>query len=276
MVLAFVCIYLFQSSLPHGISNIKSAAYGEYKVGIFNEEVSLMSYHPEYFPIMYELNISDEAKQDLFIEYRKRILTAMSPADDFSQILPQIQAFTSMNELHRLILELSRISFPQESINIQIQNIRQDLYQLIIYTPKDYKNTKNIFRAGTFLKYFISENNTRIFEDSLLTSFDTYIHDDERSITIERLKKLNLDYILLDLNAATIDNDPEKNLTQRHENILDLFVDPNLELIETDSICLRVGLDNYALQQNIETYQLLSSVNHSSEFTQSQKRATCF
>jgi hypothetical protein len=235
-----------------------------------------MSYHPEYFSIMFELNISDDKKQELFTNYRKRLLMALSTSSDFEQVLPQIQGYSSMNELHRLIVELTRVNFPDGNIDTQIQELRQDLYELVIYTPKELKNTKNIYRAGTFLKYFISENNTRLLEDSLLTSFDSYIYDEDASVVQSRFKKLNIDYVLIDLNAATIDNDPAKNLTRRYENMLRFVANADVELIETDSICLRIAKDTYERTQDMEGYISIASVNHNSRVSQTQKRQACF
>jgi len=274
-VLIFVVIYAFQSSIPHGITNLKSASYKEYKIGNFNEEVSLMSYHPEYFPIMYELNISDDYKQELFIEYRKFILNAMSNSADFDQILPEIQQYTSMHQLDRLLRELSKVNFPEAWINQKIKQIRQDLYDLVIYTPEEYKNKENIYRLGTFMKYFISENHMRIMSDNLVTRFDTYMYDEDSDVTYERMKQLDLKYMLIDLNAATIDRDPEKRLTQRYEQILKFVVDSRVELVETDSICLKVAWDNYKTTGDLDWYIVLAGVNHNSEYTQAQKRQTC-
>jgi len=274
-VLVFVIIYALQSALPHGVTNIKTAGYSEYKTWYFNEEVSLMSYHSEYFPIMFELNISDEAKTELFIDFRKRLLQTLSTTSDFDQILPQIQSYESMNNLHRLIVELSRVDFPQWNVNLEIQDIRQDLYELVIYTPDEIKNTANIYRVGTFLKYFISENNTRLFWDSLLTSFENYIYEEDNNIVYNRFKALDIDYILMDLNAATIDRDPAKNLTKRYEHLLSYVSDPRVELIETDSICLRVALDNYKIDSNLETYMWLASINYDFEYSKNQKKAAC-
>jgi hypothetical protein len=47
------------------------------------------------------------------------------------------------------------------------------------------------------------------------------------------------------LNAATIDKDARHNLTKRYEKLLDTFNSEKLELIETDSICLKVALDDF-------------------------------
>jgi hypothetical protein len=47
------------------------------------------------------------------------------------------------------------------------------------------------------------------------------------------------------LNAATIDKDERHNLTTRYENLLYTFTSNELELIETDSICLKVALEDF-------------------------------
>ncbi len=39
-----------------------------------SEENALMSFHPEYFNILFELNIGDEHKENMFIEYRNKLL----------------------------------------------------------------------------------------------------------------------------------------------------------------------------------------------------------
>jgi hypothetical protein len=57
------------------------------------------------------------------------------------------------------------------------------------------------------------------------------------------MKKIGLSYLLVDLNAATIDRDKEHNLTSRYEKLLYSFTSDKLELIDTDSICLKVALE---------------------------------
>jgi hypothetical protein len=49
--------------------------------------------------------------------------------------------------------------------------------------------------------------------------------------------------LLVDLNAATIDKDARHNLTTRFEKLLSTFRSDKLELVETDSICLKVALE---------------------------------
>ena len=68
----------------------------------------------------------------------------------------------------------------------------------------------------------------------------------------KKSKKQHISYLLIDLNAATIDNDPRKDLTRRYENLLKGLVADNVELIKSDSLCLQVALDTYRLENDIE------------------------
>jgi len=74
------------------------------------------------------------------------------------------------------------------------------------------------------------------------------------------MKKMGLRYLLVDLNAATIDKDPRRDLTKRFEQLLSTFKSEKLELIQTDSLCLRVALE----EKNPTTYLTLAGVNYES------------
>jgi hypothetical protein len=118
-----------------------------------------------------------------------------------------------------------------------------NLYTTVLYPTPDIRNKKNIYRIGTFLTYFIDNNRTRYYDDSLIFNFDTYFYDKDPDVTIERMKKIGLSYLLVDLNAATIDKDSRHDLTKRYENLLNTFKSSKLELVQTDSICLRLAID---------------------------------
>ena len=83
-------------------------------------------------------------------------------------------------------------------------------------------------------------------------------HNENIDKTVENIKKLGLSYFLVDLNAATIDRDPRHDLTRRYENLLATFTSDNLELVETDSICLKIALEDYKKskksEQDLEDY----------------------
>ena len=154
------------------------------------------------------------------------------------------------------------------------------MYDAIIYPVDENKNQRNIYRIGTFLKYYTSENHKRLFEDNLVTKFNKYIYNEDVDVSIERLKKLDLDYLLVDLNAATIDKDPRGLLTQRYEKLLTTFTSDKLELIESDSMCLKIALEKYRQDKNMTEYLILAGGNHNSYIedeivSRSQKITAC-
>lgn len=56
----------------------------------------------------------------------------------------------------------------------------------------------------------------------------------------------------MDLNAATIDKDPRRNLTNRFEHLLKTFPSDKLELVASDSICLKIALEEYKNEPKTE------------------------
>ncbi|MFZ2255251.1 MAG: hypothetical protein WAW59_05630 [Patescibacteria group bacterium] len=59
------------------------------------------------------------------------------------------------------------------------------------------------------------------------------------------MKTLGFKFLLIDLNAATIDRDPRRVLTQRYEHLLLTMRAKNLKLVNTDNLCLEFALDEY-------------------------------
>jgi len=131
-----------------------------------------------------------------------------------------------------------------------------------MYVAPEKKNVHNIYRIGTFLKYFISENNKRLLEDSLITTFSTYFYDEDFDTVVDRFKSLDIKYLLIDLNAATIDQDPRKQLTKRYEDLLMFATHPDVQLVETDSVCVKLALDEYNRDKDIEKYLQIAGINY--------------
>ena len=75
------------------------------------------------------------------------------------------------------------------------------------------------------------------------------------------MKKVGLRYLLVDLNAATIDKDPRHALTTRYDSLISTFRSKNLELVQTDSLCLRLALDDKA---HADKYLTIAGVNYDS------------
>jgi hypothetical protein len=128
-------------------------------------------------------------------------------------------------------------------MRIEAKKLRNNLYHGLIYPEKSKQNTQGIYRVGTFTSYYVNQNRARFYEDSLLTNLDTYLSGKDRETTVDNLEKLGLRYILMDLNAATIDNDPRRDLTRRFEKLLDITRSNRLRLITTDSVCLQLSLE---------------------------------
>jgi hypothetical protein len=102
----------------------------------------------------------------------------------------------------------------------------------------------------------------------LVNNFNDYIYNPDLNKTVNNMKKLWLDYLLVDLNAATIDKDERRNLTTRYERLLSTFRSEKLELVETDSVCLKVALEDYnkseKTKEDQETYMTIAWVNYES------------
>ncbi|NCP76938.1 hypothetical protein GW830_02235 [bacterium] len=146
------------------------------------------------------------------------------------------------------------------ALQSEARTILGKLYNAFLYPSKDMKNMAGIYRIGTFLTYFIDNNRSRYYDDSLVMNFDKYFYDKDSDVTVERMKKLGLKYFLVDLNAATIDKDPRHDLTRRFENLLETFKSDKLELIQTDSLCLQMALE----EKNDATYMSFAGVNYES------------
>lgn len=150
-----------------------------------------------------------------------------------------------------------------KAMNEAASETRRKLYERILYPAAAERNQGTIYRIGTFLTYFISENRKRYLEDSLVQSFGQYIYDEKADVTVARLKKLGVKYFLIDLNAATIDRDPRHDLTKRFENLLRTFRSDKLKLVKTDSLCLKAAIDTAGVQTD-EEYLILAGVNSES------------
>ncbi len=92
------------------------------------------------------------------------------------------------------------------------------------------------------MTYLINENRKRYLDDSLLMTFGDYFYDPSPEKTIERMQSLKFKYLLIDLNAATIDRDPRHALTDRAEKLLLTMNASNLKLVDTDNFCIELAL----------------------------------
>lgn len=240
-----------------GTRNLKAAGFNEFKSGKYSQEEGIFNSHPDYFNILATLNISDEKKV-----YTETMAKIQNPT--LKKIIESnIGTEQKIGKLQQILSEVTRTDLTKlglsqiDSLSLQgeARNMVNELYKTVLYPTNELKNTGGIYRIGTFLTYFIDNNRSRYYDDSLVFSFGKYFYDTNPDIAIERMKKLGLKYLLVDLNAATIDKDPRHDLTKRFENLLSTFKSDKLELVQTDSLCLQMALD----EKDPATYDLCGS-----------------
>lgn len=248
-------IYIVNSIFPHGFDNLKWAWYSEYKTWEMSTIDAPFKYHQEYYKILFYLNIDQNKKE----EFLKKLVN-----EDIKKVVVWIEKM-DINAVQNILNEIQKTQpLLSKSATISLNNI----YKYISNPSNEFKNKDWIYRIWTFLKYHISENNTRLLEDSLLFSFNDYIYSTDSNKTVENFKKMGITYLLADLNAATIDKDERHNLTKRYDKLLKTFASDKLELIDTDSVCLKVALEDYNKSTkspaDLENYMNIAWVNYES------------
>jgi len=109
--------------------------------------------------------------------------------------------------------------------------------------------SKLVYRAGTSLPFFITKNDDRVFSDNLLSFFITMVKKYQINSTIaDVLKANNYEYIIVNLNLASIDRTPEKTLQRKFVTFMTFLENTdNIELLATDRL-LKVQGPNNTLQ----------------------------
>lgn len=272
-------LYFLSSSVPHAFKNIKSSSvYMDYKKWQLTVNEAIFVYHPEYLKMLFEMNIKDESKKEFIDEY--------VVVDEVKNFIKQ-NNYYDITQVVSFLNSLLNDSQSSSELKNKIKISKENIYKNVTHPNEKYKSDVIVYRLWTFLKYYITDNNKRLFEDSLLNQFDKYIYTWNYNNTIENIKKLWVKYILTDLNAATIDNDPRRDLTRRYENLLKTFTSDKIELIDTDSVCLKIALEEYnKSEKKAEDFGLYlviwwvnyNSYNENAELTlrSIDKLTTCF
>jgi len=250
-----IVIYFVNSVIPHSFNNLKNAWYKEFKTGKLTTVEAPFAYHAEYLKILFVLNIDNSKQEEFLDEYIN---------DDIKKAVSWITKM-DIYQIKSILLDLNKNNkLLSKSAKTSLFNI----YKNISNPPEKYKNTLGIYRIGTFLAYHISENNKRLLWDGLIFQFNDYIYNKNPDITVDNFKKLWVWYLLADLNAATIDKDKRHNLTKRYEKLLKTFTSNKLELVDTDSICLKVALEDYKksskTEKDLKDYMMVAWVNYES------------
>lgn len=259
-----VWVYIFASVIPHAMTNLKNSSYITFKIWKTDKYQTIFITQPHYFNVLKTLNLKDEKL--LFDD----IISKIKSNSILKKIIEK-NKINDLNWLQNLFVEFINISDSKQKQDLKIaidevNDLSSYMYKNILYPPKNNKNEVWIYRIWTFLRYFISDNYKRLFDDSLINEFDKYFYDEKNvDLSIERMQKIWVNYFLVDLNAATIDRDPRKDLTRRYETLLHTFTSDKLKLIETDSLCLKTAIELFHNSLiDFEEFKLIAWVNYES------------
>ena len=98
-----------------------------------------------------------------------------------------------------------------------------------------------VLNIGSMMRYYIENNNVRLIDDNQLDFFNTIWESSNKTkiATTNRLKQLDVRYILLDLGVHTMDNTADASLRRKVEEfIIFIYQNPNVELLATDRLVI--------------------------------------
>lgn len=231
-----IATYFLRSAFPHGWNNLRSAYYNEYKYNILTQDEAIFAYRSDYIAPIATMNLKDP----------KTLVSGiinLPISDTIKKIFQDNKDIIEVSDIHGIITKLRSQDTAQLKKDAKI--IGDYFYSHILYPSDAESNTGGIYRIGTFMTYLIDNNRKRYYDDSLVMGFSNYIYTPSPEETVERMKKMGLKYLLVDLNAATIDKDPRHDLTDRFEKLLLTMRAKNLKLVDTDNRCLELALSEY-------------------------------
>ncbi len=130
-------------------------------------------------------------------------------------------------------------------------------YRLVVTEINDNKDAY-VYRIGTYFQYFIDRNNERVLSDNQLGIFEELYTSVPDKVALARgMKESGYEYIIVDLNVASIDLTPEKSLQKKASMLGNFLVNnPALQLIATDRLVedangqLKYALSTRNIQNN--------------------------
>ncbi len=257
--------YLGYSAPRHAWKNLSTSGYNEYKYKNLSQDETIFLYRNDYINSIAAMNLKNPAKtieksMDALTSIRSKLPNpkTISPTDYFTFLQQLEEVKKTANPKNPEIRALNK------SLSTELPKAKNIFFQSILYPNKDEANTAGIYRIGTFMSYFVNNNRQRFFEDSLINNFEGYFYDSNPDVTVERMKKLGLKYLLVDLNAATIDRDPRHALTKRYDHLLSTMRSKKLKLIDTDNECLRFAVDesNQGKITSNEDFLMIAGYNY--------------
>lgn len=207
-----------KNSITEGISqeilatNLKENFQTEVIPENYSDPLTLHEYFQKKIQIVgialhqknYYQNLAENQKQEI----KKNTSLSASEKRNYLQKLD--------SELPKTFAQIdAKVTESRREIAI-LDPIISKMYNKILSPSDENKNSHGIYRVGTFFAYFVNDNRKRFFEDSLITNFQTYFYDENPEIVADRLQKMGMNYLLIDLNAATIDK-KESHLSAQKE-----------------------------------------------------------
>ncbi len=95
-----------------------------------------------------------------------------------------------------------------------------------------------IYRAGSFMPFFVVKNDQRVFSDNFLDNFQTlYNRNPDKTLLAEALHTYGFSFLIINLRLPSIDQTPDKTLTAKFNRFMDFVTDnPEISLVATDRI----------------------------------------
>lgn len=95
-----------------------------------------------------------------------------------------------------------------------------------------------IYRAGTFMPFFVQKNDQRVLSDNFLDNFQNmYNRMPDKVRLAKSLNTYGFSYLIINLKLPDIDQTPEKSLTKKFNSFMDFVTDnPEIQLVATDRI----------------------------------------
>jgi hypothetical protein len=250
VMIVIVGVWTARTTVSDAVSHLANVEYASYRLGTLNQEEALATYHPNYFPIVSELNVRDQASEIREIldaedvKNLKSLLTAVSAAPKSLLDLAQLLSIVEASDLRQVVPSISTLG--EMAIKQEAKKARIRSYQAILSPDREAAADTPIYRIGTFLSYYIADNIHRYYEDSLLFNYRSWFADSDPDTVARRMHETGFKHLLLDVNASTIDTSPPYDLTDRFESLLLALRSTSFELVSTDDPCLESALREQA------------------------------
>lgn len=131
---------------------------------------------------------------------------------------------------------------------IGAQDERQVFKQFFSPAEQNILNTLNrdkkakLINISTFLKYHIINNDSRVYMDNQLGIYKNISArvSNDKSQVADELRKKEIKYILVGLNAAKIDRTKDKTLTKKFDDLMNTLINnPEVRLLYTNRLVKR-------------------------------------